>query len=166
MILVSYCKLGLKCNYKGNDNINLETFKFLNLLLKKGLVLGVCPEIFGGLSTPRDPSEIINGNGFDVLIGKAKVYSNKGIDVTSNFILGAKMCLDLAKKYNVKAALLNEFSPSCGINYIYDGTFTKTKIPGVGVLTAALLNEFNNKIVIYDHLNETNYNYLVNIFDN
>ena len=85
---------------------------------------------------PRDPSEV-TGN---------KVISNKGIDVTKEFKKGASIALDLVIKYNIKKALLKDGSPSCGKNYIYDGTFTKTKVNKMGI-TASLLEQ--NGVLIY-----------------
>ena len=96
----------------------------------------ICPEVMGGLSIPRDPSEI-KGD---------KVISNKGNDVTKEYNLGAKIALELAKKYNCKKALLMEKSPSCGVKKIYDGTFSKNLIDGMGITTKLL---YENKIEVY-----------------
>ena len=96
----------------------------------------VCPESDGGLTTPRNPSEQKG----------EKVVSNKGVDVTTEFNLGAKIALDVALKNNIKYALLKESSPSCGTNLIYDGTFTGKKINGMGV-AAKLLKE--NGILVF-----------------
>ena len=90
----------------------------------------------GGLSIPRDPSEI-KGD---------KVISNKGNDVTKEYNLGAKIALELAKKYNCKKALLMEKSPSCGVRKIYDGTFSKNLIDGMGITTKLL---YESKIEVY-----------------
>lgn len=86
MILVSACLLGINCKYDG-DNNNHEIVK--KYLKGKQFVL-VCPEQLGGLSTPRTPCEIENGNGFDVLSGKCKVKNKDEIDTTESFIKGAK----------------------------------------------------------------------------
>ena len=95
----------------------------------------------GGLSTSRNPSEILND----------KVISSKGDDVTNNFFDGANKALDIVKKENISKALLKEGSPSCGSNYIYDGSFTKTKINGMG-FTARLLKNNNIKIYTEDEI--------------
>ncbi len=166
MILVSYCKLGLKCTYKATSNSHLSDSVFLTDLFKRGMVIGVCPEVFGGLTTPRDPSEIKGGNGFDVIEGRAGLYSCKGVDVTRNFILGAEMCVDIAEKYGVKAAVLNECSPACGVNCIYDGTFTRTKIKGPGVLGAMLAARFGPSFKIIGTAGENERSFLLNFFDN
>ena len=144
MIIVSACLLGENCKYSGGNNKSENVIKYLE---DKEYIL-VCPEQLGGLSTPRNPSEIItygNKDGNDVLSGCTKVLSNKGIDVTKNFIGGAKESLKIAKLFNCKKALLKEGSPSCGCNQIYDGTFNKNKIPGIGV-TAALFIENNIEV--------------------
>ena len=82
-------------------------------------------------------SEIKNGTGEDVLNGKAKVFDENGLDVTAEFLKGAYNALDIAKKYNIKEAILKSKSPSCGVSKIYDGNFRGRLIDGDGV-TAAL----------------------------
>ena len=74
------------------------------------------------------------------------VRDNEGRDNTSNFIKGAEETLSIAKKYDIKFAVLKENSPSCGSSHIYDGTFSGRLIKGSGV-TAALLEE--NGITVY-----------------
>ena len=114
----------------------------------------VCPEQLGGLSTPRNPSEIItygNKDGNDVLSGCTKVLSNKGIDVTKYFIQGAEETLKIAKEHNAKTAILKAGSPSCGYKKIYDGTFLGNKIQGMGV-TAAILNKENIALLDEDDI--------------
>ena len=141
MIIVSACLLGENCKYSGGNNKSENVIKYLE---DKEYIL-VCPEQLGGLSTPRNPSEIItygNKDGNDVLSGCTKVLSNKGIDVTKNFIQGAEETLKIAKEHNAKTAILKAGSPSCGYKKIYDGTFLGNKIQGMGV-TAAILNKEN-----------------------
>ena len=114
----------------------------------------VCPEQLGKLSTPRDPSEIItegNKDGNDVLDKNIKVLSNKGVDVTANFIKGAEETLKIAKEHNVKKAILKAGSPSCGYKKIYDGTFSGNKVQGMGV-TAAILNKENIELLDEDDI--------------
>ena len=139
MIIVSACLLGENCKYSGGNNKSENVIKYLE---DKEYIL-VCPEQLGGLSTPRNPSEIItygNKDGNDVLSGCTKVLSNKGIDVTKNFIQGAEETLKIAKEHNAKTAILKAGSPSCGYKKIYDGTFLGNKIQGMGV-TAGLPHE-------------------------
>ena len=136
MILVSACLLGINCKYNGENNKNENV---INYLKDKQYIIA-CPEQLGGLSTPRNPSEIIK-------LDKGKlVKSNKGLDVTYNFIKGANECLHIAKIYNCKEAILKEGSPSCGSNYIYDGTFSGQKIKGEGV-TTSLLRKHGIKVI-------------------
>lgn len=126
MILVSACLVGMKCRYDGKDQLSE---KLLDLVLK-GEAIPVCPETMGGLSIPRDPAEI-TGN---------IVMSNKGVDVTSEFTIGAKKTLDLAIANKVRKAILKSKSPSCGVGMIYDGSFTRTLIKGNGVTAELLIN--------------------------
>ena len=130
MILVSACLCGVNCKYNGKNNLNEECLE----LLKKGEALLVCPEQLGGLQTPRNPSEI------RIIDGETKVFMNDGTDVTENYKRGAEEVLNLAKKLNIKKAILKRKSPSCGCGEIYDGTFTNTLTKGNGI-TASLLLE-------------------------
>lgn len=118
-ILVSACLLGVDCKYSGGNNYNEKVLEYI----KDYEVIPVCPEIMGGLSTPRPPSERIGD----------KVINNQGTDVTNEYSKGANETLKLAKLFNVKKALLKAKSPSCGKGKIYDGTFTGTLIEGNGV---------------------------------
>lgn len=133
MKLVSACLLGFDCKYNGSNNLNN---KIINLSQKEELI-PICPEQSGGLTTPRVPSET-TGDGQYVLYGEAKVISKNGKDVTQNFIKGAIETLNVAKKYNIKEAILKARSSSCGCGKIYDGTFTGKLIDGDGVTTALL----------------------------
>ena len=150
MIIVSACLLGENCKYSGGNNKSENVIKYLE---DKEYIL-VCPEQLGGLSTPRNPSEIItygNKDGNDVLSGCTKVLSNKGIDVTKNFIQGAEETLKIAKEHNSKIEILKDGSHSCGYKKIYDGTFLGNKIQGMGV-TAAILNKENIALLDEDDI--------------
>lgn len=131
-ILVSACLLGVNCRYDGKS-ILIDKLKKLS---KKHNLIPVCPEIYGGMTTPRVPSEII----------KDKVISKSGVDVTANFERGANETLKLARFYDCQFAILKERSPSCGYGKIYDGTFTGNIIDGNGV-TAELLSKNGIKII-------------------
>lgn len=132
MIAVSACLLGINCKYNGNNN---ENEKVVNYLKDKKFIL-ICPEQLGGLSTPRSPAEIINGDGYSVINNESKIVDKNNKDVSSEFIKGANECLKMAKIYECREAILKEGSPSCGSNYIYDGSFSGKKISGVGTTTA------------------------------
>lgn len=136
MIVVSACLLGIDCKYNGDNNENTKVVSYLE---DKDFIL-ICPEQLGGLSTPRNPAEIINGNGYNVIKKESKIFNDIGKDVTYEFIKGASECLKIAKIYGCKEAILKEGSPSCGSKFIYDGTFSKNKIKGVGITTALFKN--------------------------
>lgn len=108
------------------------------MLIKRGKGIPICAEQLAGLPIPRPPAEILGGDGEDVLLGRAKVVSQTGEDYTKEFIDGANKVLSLCKLYNIKKAYLKSKSPSCGVSYIYDGTFTGEVIDGNGVLSALL----------------------------
>lgn len=134
-MIVSACLVGVNCKYNGENNDNDKVKEYLKD--KKFII--ICPEQLGGLTTPRNPSEIIN------IDGNRRVLTYDNIDVTKNFINGAEESLKIAKIYNCKKALLKEGSPSCGCNFIYDGTFSGKKVPGKG-LTATLFEENNIEV--------------------
>ena len=145
-ILISSCLLGEDVKYDGNNNSiaygESFTFKqketFMDILCENE-IYSFCPEVSGGLGTPRVPAEIISST-------KPFIVKNKdGVDVTINFLVGAKNTLELCKSENINIALLKANSPSCGNNTIYDGTFTSTPIEGQG-LTAKLLIENGVKV--------------------
>jgi len=133
MKIVSACLVGIDCRFDGKNKSSdalIEAFE-------KGGLIPVCPEQLGGLATPRPPSRIVDGDGYDVLDGKTRVVSQSGGDVTENFIRGAGEVLKIVQILNVKEAILESKSPSCGCGAIYDeiyGELTR----GDGVLTALL----------------------------
>lgn len=134
MILVSACLAGLKVRYNGTDCLDER----IGRLIAEKRAMTICPEVMGGLSTPRDPAEIIGGNGDNVLDGKARVISISGEDVTEAFIKGAYSALKKAQEVGATTVVLKENSPSCGSSMIYNGTFSGEKMAGVGVTTALL----------------------------
>lgn len=131
-ILISACLIGDKCKYDGHTNY---TPAYQQLLEKYELV-PFCPEVEGGLSTPRKPSERKG----DRVINKA------GKDVTKQFVEGAQKALNICKYLDIKIAILKENSPSCGSHQIYDGNFNNKLVKGEGV-TAELLRK--NGITVY-----------------
>ncbi len=137
MLIISACLAGEKCRYNG------EGFDYpaLRKLVEEGKAISVCPEMLGGLPIPRDPNEIVGGNGFDVLDGKAQVVTNRGVQTTAAFIRGAAEVLAVVRKSGTRVAILKERSPSCGSTMIYDGTFKKRGISGCGCTAAVLLRE-------------------------
>lgn len=128
-VLISACLLGFECKYCGGSNKLTE--RQLAALRERFRLIPVCPETAGGLPTPRDPSERLGD----------RVVSNQGRDVTAQYQKGAETALWLARRYDCKAALLKEKSPSCGSGQIYDGSFTGKLIPGDGVAAEELKKE-------------------------
>ncbi|RCW58688.1 DUF523 domain-containing protein [Halanaerobium sp. ST460_2HS_T2] len=146
MFLVSSCLAGINCRYDGKNNLNKKVAE----LVKTGKAIPVCPEVLGGLPTPRDPSEIIIDDQ-----GRKKVVTEKGKDLTAEFKLGAEKTLKIAKIVEAKKALLQQRSPSCGSEKIYDGTFSGTLISGRG-LTAELLIKNGIKVLTETDLVKNN----------
>ena len=124
-VLVSACLLGIKVRFDGKSKANEELIEKLN----NYEFIPVCPEVWGGLPTPRVPSEIIND----------KVINKDGIDVTDNYMRGAIETLELVRKFNIKKAILKSKSPSCGKGKIYDGSFNGTLVDGNGITTRLLI---------------------------
>lgn len=134
--MVSSCLAGMKVRYNGTDCLDEKIQKLLN----ENQAIAVCPELLGGFSTPREPAEIVGGDGEDVLAGTAKVVDRSGIDVTELYLKGAYITLEKAQEVSATMVVLKENSPSCGSTMIYNGEFKGKKIAGNGV-TAALLRK-------------------------
>ena len=133
-VLISACLAGINCKFNGENNL-LDS-GILDEISKRYYLLFICPEVFGGLSTPREPAEMKGG----------LVVTKTAKDVSENFKSGAEICLKIAKLNGCKKAILKARSPSCGSGQIYDGSFTKRLIFGDGV-AAKLLKE--NEILVF-----------------
>lgn len=134
-IIISACLLGVNCRYNGGGELATEWLE----ALKDHHLIPVCPEQLGGMSTPREPSEIVSEN-------PLRVESKSGTNVTGAFEKGAIETLKLTELLGVRCAVLKERSPSCGVNGIYNGTFSNVRIPGMGI-TARLLK--NSGLMVY-----------------
>jgi uncharacterized protein YbbK (DUF523 family) len=134
-ILVSRCLLGHRVRYDGGAS---GPFDQLQQWLNEGRIVPLCPEVAGGLPTPRAAAEIPGGQGAQVLDGDAAVITTDGEDVTVQFLSGAHQALDLVREHRIRIAVLKANSPSCGNLLTYDGTFSGVRVSGEGV-TAALL---------------------------
>lgn len=132
MILVSACLLGENCKYSGGNNACNEIIEYL----KGKEYISVCPEVMGGLLTPRACSERLNG----------RIMNNEGEDVTEAFRLGAEKTLAVAQENQCELCILQVRSPSCGAGIIYDGTFSGRLVEGNG-LTAQLLMDHGFKVI-------------------
>lgn len=146
LILISACLLGENCKYSGGNNENAHLIS----LLKDKEIIAVCPEELGGLPTPRPPAEIISKAEIDagtetgielstdLCLGNVKICLQDGQDVTEQFLKGAFCTQKIAQDYPITLAIMKERSPSCGVDQIYDGTFTGKTIPGSGITTSLL----------------------------
>ena len=122
--VVSACLAGCKCRYDGKDNLCPK----VKQLVDEGRAITVCPEVMGGMTTPRIPSERKDG----------KIINSIGEDNTKYFEKGVEESIKLVKEHNIKKAILKAKSPSCGNKYIYDGSFSKTLVEGKGMLAEKL----------------------------
>lgn len=136
MDIASACLVGRKCRYDGEAREDADIRK----LYEQGKVKPVCPEQLAKLPAPRCPSEIVGGDGEDVLGGRARVMARDGGDRTGAFLDGAEKTLRIAKECGARRAYLKSKSPSCGCGRICDGTFSGVLRDGDGV-TAALLKK-------------------------
>ena len=131
-IMVSACLLGDNVKYNGGNNRHEKVLEYI----KGHEVVPVCPEMLGGLPVPRAPGEIQDGI----------VRNEDGTSVDYEYRTGAAKALEIAESERIDMAILQYRSPSCGVNQIYDGSFTGRKIKGMGVF-ARLLSEKGYKVV-------------------
>ncbi len=137
-VLVSACLLGQPVRYDGRSSGHPD---LLQTWQREGRVVPLCPEVAGGLPTPRPPAEIPGGQGGAVLDGEAQVVTVGGEDVSAQFLAGARLALELVRRHGIRVAVLKSGSPSCGNRLVYDGTFSGTKVSGEGVTSALLRRE-------------------------
>ena len=146
-VVVSACLLGSPVRHDARDK------KCDNAILQRwideGRVVSACPEMLGGLGTPRPPAEIT------IVDGARRVFTREGRDVTGAFEDGARATAAEAASHDVRIAILKSGSPSCGSSFVYDGTFTKTRVAGEGV-TTALLREQGIAVFSEDELEAAN----------
>ena len=135
--MVSACLAGENCKYNGGNNRN----KKVEALFNGNRIIPICPEVMGGLSTPRVPSEIVHGI----------VMNKDGVNVDREYRCGAEMALKIAEREKPDLVILQSRSPSCGVKQRYDGTFTRTLIDGPG-LTAELLMRHGFRVVDVEDL--------------
>lgn len=125
--MASACLLGENCKYSGGNNENAKVTAFV----RGHTVIPVCPEVLGGLPTPRTPAEIVG----DVVTTK----DERSVD--DEFRRGAALALAIARREQPDVIVLQSRSPSCGVKQIYDGSFTGKKIDGQGVFAALAVRE-------------------------
>jgi len=128
-IIISACLLGDDVKYDGTNNSILND-PLIQKLIELDMLIKICPEVEGGLPIPRPKAEII-GN---------KVQNIDKIDVTQQFLLGAKKICEIAQKNSVKIAILKSKSPSCGKDFVYDGSFSRVLVNRDGMSVRALKN--------------------------
>jgi uncharacterized protein YbbK (DUF523 family) len=124
-LLVSACLLGVRCNHRAQAS---QSDAVVELRTTHRLV-PVCPEVAGGLATPRAEAE---------LQPDGSVRTNDGTDVTDAYARGATHAVRLANAVGATTAVLKARSPSCGCHEVYDGAFSRTLIAGEGVTASAL----------------------------
>jgi len=135
-ILISACLLGQRVRYDAKQKTLQHPL--IEDWIAQGILLPVCPEVLGGLPTPRPAAEIqINGT----------IQTEQGEDVTTPFRQGAERTLAFALQHQIKIVILTERSPSCGSATIYDGSFSRTVINGQGMTTQLLRD---NGILVFN----------------
>ncbi|MDP2275708.1 MAG: DUF523 domain-containing protein [Archangium sp.] len=138
-VLISACLLGERVRFDGREKGSQD--EVLARWLAEGRVVKVCPEVEGGLSVPRPPAE---------QQPDGRVLTDTGLDVTAAFTRGAAEALRLAREHHIEVAVLKEGSPSCGSGFIYDGSFSKVKLPGKVGETTRVLQE--NGVRVFSEL--------------
>ena len=147
MYIVSGCFAGMKCRYDGKDCKKAEIIK----LIEAGNAIPLCPEMLGELPIPRVPCEqqIING--------EIRIIGKDGNDYTEEFNVGNQIILRIVESLQIKGAILQEKSPSCGVHKVYDGTFSGQLISGNGLMTK-LFKEHEIEVMTHEEYLETCYN--------
>ena len=139
-IAVSACLLGEVCRYDGRSK---PCARVQELAADGHELVPACPEVAGGLPTPRTPCEIVRAPSMK---GKKAHTANEpswtildasGTDRTAAYARGAQAELARAKEAGCELAIFKAKSPSCGSGEVYDGTFSRTLVPGWGIAAAA-----------------------------
>ena len=135
-LVISACLLGVACNHEGRGSPRAV----VDELARHYRLVPVCPEVLGGLPTPRPAAELQGGDGDGVIAGagEVRVVNLEGQDVTAAYRRGAAAAVTVARAVGAKRAVLKARSPSCGSSAVYDGTFSRRLVPGRGVTAAAL----------------------------
>lgn len=139
-IAVSACLLGETCRYDGRSK---PCARVQELAADGHELEPICPEVAGGLPTPRTPCEIVQAPWMES--GKARmadehawtILDASGTDCTAAYARGTQAELARAKEAGCELAILKAKSPSCGSGEVYDGTFSGTLVPGWGIAAAA-----------------------------
>lgn len=137
-LLVSACLMGFQVRYNGSDKAQLA--ETLARWQRENRLVIHCPELAAGLLVPRLPAEIVDSQGAEVMQNRGRIVESDGHDVTAHYQLAAWLALKAAREEGCEAALLTDGSPTCGSQFIYDGSFSGQRKPGSGV-AAALLRE-------------------------
>ena len=123
-VLVSACLLGENCKYNGGNNYNSAVAEFA----KDKEVLAVCPEIMAGMGCPRTPIEIVDG----------VLTDRNGNNVDAAMREAIEKAMEIIRKEEIQCAVLQSRSPTCGVNQVYDGSFSGKLIDGSGLFAQAL----------------------------
>ena len=125
-VLVSGCLLGENCKYNGGNNYNPRVVEFL----KDKEVISICPEMMAGMGCPRNPIEIVDGVLTDC----------HGKNVDALIRKSVMEIMERIRDEEIQCAVLQSRSPTCGVNQVYDGTFSGKLIPGSGIFAKSLMD--------------------------
>lgn len=123
-VLVSACLLGRNCKYNGGNNYNAKVAEFL----KDKDVIEICPEVLAGMGIPRTPIEIVDG----ILMDR------DGNNVNAQLRAAVEKAMAEIRDLEIDCAVLQPRSPTCGVNQVYDGTFSGKLVSGSGVFARTL----------------------------
>lgn len=123
-ILVSACLLGENCKYNAGNNYSPVVAEFI----KDKEVLTICPEMMAGMGCPRTPIEIVDG----------VLTDRNGNNVDAAMREAIEKAMEMIRKEDIQCAVLQSRSPTCGVNQIYDGSFSGKLINGSGLFAQAL----------------------------
>ena len=131
-VLVSACLLGIPCRWHGQRP--KKRVSLITKLKKKYVLVPVCPEQLGGMSTPRSGETLEGGTGAQVLDeGLRMIAWDTAEDLTPYQLKGAAYTLEIAQIVGATRAYLKSGSPACDKEGITGETLERVGIKVIRV---------------------------------
>jgi uncharacterized protein YbbK (DUF523 family) len=131
-ILISSCLLNQNVRYNG-EVLHFD-HPFIQTLKSRGCLMSFCPEVEAGMSVPRLPIEL-QDTPESIFVQKKGIIRSDGVDVTSAILAVLEKLSEIIRTYNIQYAILKEKSPTCGVHFVYDGSFSGRLRRGKGIVS-------------------------------